>query len=70
MYGRNKNVCKTFVRTPVGKRSLGRIRHRWHDDTKMYHKAIWWDNVDCINLAYNRNPWQTSAKMVMRCHIP
>jgi len=34
MYGR-RGVCRVLVRTPEGKRPLGKPRRRWEDNIKM-----------------------------------
>jgi hypothetical protein len=35
-----RNAYKILVRRPEGKRQLGRPRHRWKDNIKMYLKDI------------------------------
>jgi hypothetical protein len=34
VYGEGRNVYRDFVGKPVGKRPLGRPRHRWEDNIK------------------------------------
>jgi hypothetical protein len=34
--GKKRNAYRTLVRNPEGKRPLGRPRHRWVDNIKMY----------------------------------
>jgi hypothetical protein len=43
------------VGKPEGKRPLGRPRHRWVDNIKMYLREIGWDVVDWIDLAQDRD---------------
>jgi hypothetical protein len=33
-----RNAYNILVRNPVGKRSFGRLRHRWEDNIKTYSK--------------------------------
>jgi hypothetical protein len=36
---------------PIGKRELGRHKHRWWDNNvKIYLEGASYENVDCINL--------------------
>ena len=38
--------------------TLGRPRHRWEDNIKLFIKETGYVDVDCINLAQVRNQWQ------------
>ena len=38
--GEKRNCCETWLGKPEGKRSLGRPRHRWEDNTKVDIKEI------------------------------
>jgi hypothetical protein len=46
-----RNAYKILVGKPEGKRPLGRYRHRWEDDIKMYLREKWLECLDWINLA-------------------
>jgi len=35
-------ACRVFVRKPVGKRELGRPRHRWEDNIKTDVQEVGW----------------------------
>jgi hypothetical protein len=37
-----KKVYKVLVGMPTGKRSFGRSRRRWEDETRMDHREIGW----------------------------
>jgi hypothetical protein len=39
------------VGRPEGRRPLGRPRHRWEDNIKMYLKEVRWGGMDWIDLA-------------------
>jgi hypothetical protein len=38
--GELRNACKLMFRKAEGNRPLGRPRHTWEDNIKMYHNAI------------------------------
>jgi hypothetical protein len=38
--GEKVNAYRKFVGNPEGKRPLGRLRHRWVDNIKMYVREI------------------------------
>jgi hypothetical protein len=43
--GERKCIYRVFVRKPGGKRSLGRSRHRWKDNIKIYLQG-----VECVGV--------------------
>jgi hypothetical protein len=49
-----RNVYKILVRKAEGKRPLGRPRHRWEDNIRMDPREIWWEDVDWMHLAQDR----------------
>jgi hypothetical protein len=49
--GGKRNVYRSLVGKPDGKRPLGRLRHRWMDKIKMDHLEIGLSVVDWIGLA-------------------
>jgi hypothetical protein len=34
---------------------LGRLKHRWEDNIRMDLREIWWEDVDWIHLAQDRD---------------
>jgi hypothetical protein len=46
-----KNIYKTLVQEPKGKRPLGRPRLRWEDNSRMDLEEIGWESMDWICLA-------------------
>jgi hypothetical protein len=44
-----------MVVRPEGKRLLGITRHRWEDNIKILLNEIWWQSVDWIDLAEDRD---------------
>jgi hypothetical protein len=43
------------IRKPVGKRLLGRPRHRWEVNIKMDLREIRWEDADWMHLAQDRD---------------
>jgi hypothetical protein len=58
------------VRTPEGKRPLGRAGRKWEDNIKMDLRKIGWDGIDWIDLAQDRDQWRALVKMVMNLQVP
>jgi hypothetical protein len=52
---KQKNTYRILVGMPEGKGPLGRPRHSWVDNIKMDLREIWWDGMDWIDLAQNRD---------------
>jgi hypothetical protein len=46
-----RNMYRILVGKPVGKRSLGRTRHKWEGNIKRDLKETELEGVDCIHLA-------------------
>jgi hypothetical protein len=47
-----------------GKRPHGRPRHRW-EDIKLHLRGIRWCDMDWIDVALDRDQWQTLMNMIM-----
>jgi hypothetical protein len=50
-----RGVYRVLVRRPVGKRPLGRPRHRWEDNIKMDLREIGINGANWIQLARDRS---------------
>jgi hypothetical protein len=68
--GMKRNAYRILVGKPEGKRSLGRLRHRWVDNIKMDLREIEWSGMDWINLAQGRDHWRAPVNMVMNLWVP
>jgi hypothetical protein len=53
--GEERGVYRVLVGKPVGKRSLGRPRHRWEDNIRMDHQEVGCWGMDWIGLAKDRD---------------
>ena len=49
--GERRRVYSVLVGKPVGKRQLGRHRHRWEDNIKMDLREVGCGGMDWIELA-------------------
>jgi hypothetical protein len=55
---------------PVGKRSLGRPRHRWEGGfIKMVLQGVGWGDMDWIDLAQGRDRWWAVVNAVMNLWV-
>jgi hypothetical protein len=63
--GEKRNAYRVLVGKPEGKRSLGRPRRRWVDNTRMDLREVGWGDVDWIGLAQDRNRWRALVNAVM-----
>jgi hypothetical protein len=46
LMGAKRNAYRILVGKPEGKRPLGRPRHRWLDNIKIYLREIGWGDMD------------------------
>jgi hypothetical protein len=53
--GERRGICRVLVGKPLGKRSLGRPRHRWEDNIIMYLQEVGCGGMDWIELAQDRD---------------
>ena len=67
--GERKDVHRILVGTPDGKRPLGRPRHRWEDNIKMYLQDVGCGGMDWIDVAQDRDRWRALVKAVMNLRV-
>ena len=58
-----------LVGKPEGKRPLGRPRHRWEDDIKMDLQEVGCECMNWIDLAQDRDRWQTLVNALMSLQV-
>jgi hypothetical protein len=46
-----RDVCRVLVGKPEGKRPIGKPRHRWENNIKMYFQEVGCRGMDWIDLA-------------------
>jgi hypothetical protein len=61
---------KLLVRKPEGKRPLGRSRHRWVDNIKIYLVEIAWHGVDWIGVVQDRYKRRAFVNTVINLLVP
>jgi hypothetical protein len=58
------------VGKPVGKRPLGRIRHRWENNIKTDLREIEWGGMDWIHLTWDMDQWRAIVNTAMIYQVP
>ena len=59
-----------MVGKPGGKRPLGRPRCRWEDNIKIDYQEVGCGGTDWIDLAQDKDRWQTLVNAVMKLQVP
>jgi hypothetical protein len=68
--GEKRNIYRTLVGKPEGKRPLGRPRRRWVDNSKTDLREINWNGMYWIDLAQDRDQWRALVNTVMNLRVP
>jgi hypothetical protein len=68
--GEKRNGYRLLVGKPEAKRPLGRLRRRWVDNIRMDLREVGWGDVDCIDLAQDRNRWRALVNSVLNLRNP
>jgi hypothetical protein len=68
--GEGRGVYRVLVGRPLGKRPLGRLRHRWEYNIKMDLREIGIDGANWIQLAQDRVWWWAFVSTVMNLRVP
>jgi hypothetical protein len=64
-----RGAYNILVGRPEGGRLLERRRRRWEDNKKMDVGEIGFGDVDCINLARDRDTWRAVVNTVMNLWV-
>jgi hypothetical protein len=67
--GDKRNPYRLLVGKPEGKGPLGRPRHRWVDNIRMYLLELRWGDVDWIGLAHDRVKWRALVNSVLNLRV-
>jgi hypothetical protein len=62
--GERRGEYRFLVGKPKGRRSLGRPRHRWEDNIKMYLREVGWGH-GMYRSGSGRDRWRTFVNAVM-----
>jgi hypothetical protein len=68
--GRRRAFRGFWWRKREGKRPIGRPRHRWEDNIKMYLQEVGCVVMDCFELARDRDRWWELVNAVMKLWVP
>jgi len=63
-------MYRVLVGKPLGKRPLGRPRHRWEDNIKKDLQEVGCGSMDWIDLAEDRDRWWALVNEVMNLRVP
>ena len=71
MWEKRKDVDRVLLGKPEGGREpLGRRRHRWEDNIKMYLQEVGCKGMDCIDQDEDRDRWWALVNAVMDLWVP
>jgi len=68
--GESRTLYRVLVGKPDGKRPLGRPRHRWEDNIKMYLEEVGCGGMVWIDVAQDRERWWALVNAVMDLRFP
>ena len=68
--GQGRGVYRVLVGKPEGKKPLGRPSRRWEDNIKMDLQEVRGGCGDLMELAQDRDRWQTLVSTVMNLRVP
>jgi hypothetical protein len=68
--GEGKGIYRVLVGRLKGKRPLGRPRHGWEDNIKMYSREIGIYGANWIQLVQDRVQWRAFVNTVMNLRFP
>jgi hypothetical protein len=64
-----RNAYRILVGKPEGNGPLGRPKRKRVDNIKIDLKEIWWDSMDWIDLARDRDQWMALVNTVMNLWV-
>jgi hypothetical protein len=68
--GEKRSIYRVLVGKPVGKRSLGRTRHRWEDNIRMDLLEVRCEGMDWVDVTQDRERWRALVNAVMNLRVP
>jgi hypothetical protein len=69
-WGKDRGVHRVLVGKPEGKKPLGRPRHRWGDNIKMYLQEVGEGREDWVELAQDRDRLRALVGTVRNFRVP
>ena len=67
--GEERGVYRVLLGKLEGRRTLGRLRHRWADNIRMDLQEVGCGYMDWIGLAQDRDRWRTLVSAVMNLWV-
>jgi hypothetical protein len=64
------NKYKIAVEEHERKRPTGRPKSKFEDNITIYLREIWWEDMDWMHLAQDRDQWGTLVKTVKNLLVP
>jgi hypothetical protein len=68
--GEGKGAYRVLVGKPEERRPLGKLRLRWENNIKIDLQEVGWRDTDWIDLAQDRNRWQSVLNAVLNLRVP
>jgi len=68
--GGRRGLFMVLVGKPEGKRPFGRPRRRWEGNIKMDLQEVGCEGMDWIEVAQDRDSWQTLVLAVINIRVP
>jgi hypothetical protein len=68
--GEKRNAYRLLVGKPKGRRSVGRPRRRWVDNSRVELVEVGCGDVDWIGLAQDRDRWRALVNSVFNLRVP
>ena len=65
-----RNAFKILTGKPIGKRPIGRPRHRWEDNIRMDLKEIGFNTRNWADSAHDRDYWRALVNVALNLRVP
>jgi hypothetical protein len=67
---KGRGAYRVLVGRSEGRTPLGRPRHSWEDNIKMYLQDVGRGGMDWIDMAQDRDRWRAVVSAVMNLRVP
>ena len=67
--GEIRNTYNVLVEKPGVMKPLGKLRHRWEDNIKIYLREIQWEGLNWTHFTQTENQWQAFANIGVNLHL-
>ena len=65
-----RSAFKVLTGKPMGKRPLGRPRHRWEDNIRMDLEEIGVNAWNLVDLAQDKDYWRALVDVALKLQVP